>query len=71
MNYGQFFTMIPEATLVAILIIAFVADFVSAKSAERKWFNPLMCLLLVGQTAVSLLQTEPATAFGGLSTPFL
>ena len=66
MNYGQFFTMIPEATLVAILIIAFVADFVSAKSAERKWFNPLMCLLLVGQTAVSLLQTEPATAFGGM-----
>ena len=27
MNYGQFLNMIPEATLVAILIILFIADF--------------------------------------------
>ena len=39
MNYGQFLNMIPEATLMAILVIAFIADFASSKSVERKWFK--------------------------------
>ena len=29
MNYSQFLNMIPEATLMAILIIVFIADFAS------------------------------------------
>ena len=41
MNYSDFFKMIPEASLVAILIVLFVADFATAKAEERKWFNPL------------------------------
>ena len=40
MNYNDFFKMIPEASLVAILIILFVADFISAKTEESKWFKP-------------------------------
>ena len=66
MNYGQFLNMVPEATLVAILIIAFVADFVSAKKEARMWFNPLMCLLFLLQTVVSLFMCEPTTVFGGM-----
>ena len=62
MNYGQFLNMIPEATLVAILIIAFLADFASSKNTERKWFHPFMCVLFVCQTVVSLLsQRQPPT----------
>lgn len=46
MNYNDFLKMIPEASLVAILIILFVSDFVTAKKESRKWFNPLACVLL-------------------------
>lgn len=56
MGYAQFLTMIPEAFLVAILIIAFVADFASAKNSDRKWFNPLMCLLFLVLTIICLFQ---------------
>ena len=64
MNYGQFLNMVPEATLMAILIIAFIADFASAKKAERRWFNPLMCIMLLAQTVVTLYCNEPASVFG-------
>lgn len=47
MNYSQFLNMIPEATLMVVLLITFIADFCSSKSADRKWFNPLVCLLMV------------------------
>ena len=66
MNYGQFLYMVPEATLMAILVVAFIADFISSKHAERKWFNPLMCLLMLGQVVVSFLQTDTVQAFGGM-----
>ena len=58
--------MIPEATLVAILVIAFIADFATSKNASRKWFNPLMCVLFVAQVIVTLLFNEPTTAFGNM-----
>lgn len=66
MNYGQFLYMIPEATLMAILVVAFIADFISSKQTERKWFNPLMCVLMLGQVIVSFLQTDTVQAFGGM-----
>ncbi len=66
MNYTDFYKMIPEASLVAALVILFVADFVSAKAKERKWFNPLACLLLLLNTIICLLPLEATSAFGGM-----
>lgn len=68
MNYTEFYKMIPEASLVAVLVILFVADFVSAKSQERKWLNPLASVLLLLNTIVCLLPLEPTMAFGGMYT---
>ena len=68
MNYGQFLNMIPEASLVAILIIVFIADFCSSRSEDRKWFNPLVSVLLIAQIVVCALTLEPAEAFAGLYT---
>ena len=46
MNYTDFLKMIPEAVLVAILIITFIADFATAKKTEvRKWMNPLVSIM--------------------------
>ncbi len=42
--------MIPEAVLMAILVIVFIADFASSRKSERKWFNPLVCILMLFQT---------------------
>ena len=56
--------MIPEATLMAVLVIVFIADFASAGNKERKWFNPLACLLMLAQVGVSLMQTDAVSAFG-------
>ena len=58
--------MIPEATLMAILIIVFIADFASSRKGERKWFNPLACLLMLVQVVVTLVPQEPTSAFGGM-----
>ena len=66
MNYSDFFKMIPEASLVAILIVLFVADFVTAKTEERKWFNPLASVLLLLNTFVCLIPMDAQTAFGGM-----
>ncbi len=66
MNYGQFLNMIPEATLMAILVIAFIADFASSKSVERKWFNPLMSILLLVQTVVTVYFNQSTSVFGDM-----
>ena len=66
MNYSQFLNMIPEATLMAILIVVFIADFASSRKGERKWFNPLACLLMLVQVVVTLVPQEPTSAFGGM-----
>ena len=66
MGYIQFLNMIPEAMLVAILVIAFIADFATSKNTSRKWFNPLMCVLFVAQVIVTLLFDEPTRAFGNM-----
>ena len=66
MNYSQFLNMIPEATLVAILVILFVADFALSNSTKK---HPVMrCLthtLLLLQL-VPCLMAAPAEAFGGI-----
>ena len=66
MNYSQFLNMIPEATLMAILIIVFIADFASSRNSERKWFNPLVCILMLAQVIINIFPQEPVSAFGGM-----
>ncbi len=69
MNYSQFLYMIPEATLVAILVIVFAADFVTHKQAERKWFNPFVCVLLLAQLLINICPgEETVSVFGGIYT---
>lgn len=66
MNYSDFFKMIPEASLVAILIILFIADFISANKEDRKWFNPLSCVLMLVNTVICLVPMDAQNAFGGM-----
>lgn len=67
MNYGQFLNMIPEATLVAALIIVFLADFALMKNEKKhSTLSSLTCLLLLAQTAVCAMASDPAQAFAGL-----
>ena len=68
MNYSQFFNMIPEVILMAILVIVFVADFASSKTSERKWFNPLVCLLMLVPVLYGFCpeSAETVTVFGGM-----
>ena len=66
MNYNDFLKMIPEASLVAILIILFVSDFVTAMKESRKWFNPLACVLLFINTILCLTITSSENAFEGM-----
>ena len=68
-DYSQFLNMMPEATLVAILIITFIADFCTSRNPgeeSRKWFNPLVCVLMAGHLVMNIFPTEAATAFGGM-----
>jgi len=58
--------MVPEVTLVAILLIVFIADFVSANSKLRQWFNPLVSVLLFAHVAINIFPTEAASTFGGM-----
>ena len=67
MNYTDFLKMIPEAVLVAILIITFIADFATAKQTEvRKWMNPLVSIMFCVLTVVCLLPLPAVHAFGDM-----
>ncbi len=76
-DYSQFLSMIPEVTLVALLIIIFIADFATAQrvvlpNAESKavspraWFNPLVCLLMAVHIVINIFPVIAATAFGNM-----
>ncbi len=58
--------MIPEAVLMAILVVVFIADFASSEDKDRGWFNPFVCILMGVLTLVCILPLEPKTAFGGM-----
>ena len=76
-DYSQFLSMISEVTLVALLIIIFIADFATAQrvvlpNAESKavspraWFNPLVCLLMAVHIVINIFPVTAATAFGNM-----
>ena len=67
MNYSQFLNMIPEATLIAFLLIVFCADFALSKcenKLSKLWGLSVGALLL--QTCLLFGTMEPAEAFGGI-----
>ena len=67
MNYSQFLNMIPEATLVALLLIVFCADFALHKDENKfskLWTLTVGALLL--QTCLLFGTMEPTMAFGGI-----
>ena len=64
MNYDQFLEMIPEAALVAVLLIVFFADLF-CNNKKVKTLGILSTLLLLLPLAASAL-AEPTMAFGGL-----
>ena len=70
-DYSQFLNMIPEVTLVVLLVIVFIADFCTARKPTdatdtRKWFNPLVCILLFVHIVVNIFPTADATTFAGM-----
>lgn len=66
MDYSQFLNMLPEATLMAILVIVFIVDF-AFKNSESKHSALYMVigLLMLAQIAPCAI-AEPTSAFGGL-----
>ena len=52
--YKDFLKMIPELSLIILLVVTFILDFASSKKAERKWFNPIACLLMLVQVGICL-----------------
>ena len=66
MSYSQFLNMIPEAVLVLLLIVVFIADFATSKQAERRWFNPFVSVLMLAAVVVSAIPWEPQSLFGGM-----
>ncbi|NPD91488.1 NADH-quinone oxidoreductase subunit N [Xylanibacter muris] len=65
MDYSQFFSMIPEATLMVALVIVFLADLILKGENKHSALSLLTGVLLVSQLAVCFMQT-PAEAFSGL-----
>lgn len=62
--------MIPEVTLTAILVIVFITDLFTATKPggqqSRRWFNPLVGMLLLGHILINIQTAADATAFGGM-----
>ena len=85
LDYSQFFHMMPEVTLMAMLVIVFIIDFATAHKAPivitddktapspRPWFNPLVCAFMLIHILLNCCPTESATAFGGMyaTTPMI
>ena len=67
MDYSQFFNMIPEAGLMAALVIVFLADLILKGEKKHSVLSMLTGILLVAQIAVCFT-AQPATAFAGLYT---
>lgn len=65
MDYSQFFNMIPEAGLMAALIIVFLADLILKGNKKHTILSLLTGILLVAQI-VLCYTSQPATAFSGL-----
>ena len=74
MNYSQFLYMMPEVTLVVLLLVTFVVDIATSQKIKtlaptdkrRSWFNPMICLLMFAHILINLFPIETHTVFGGM-----
>ena len=74
MNYSQFLYMMPEVTLVVLLLVTFLADFSTSQKIRtlaptdkrRSWFNPMICLLMFAHILINLFPIETHSVFGGM-----
>lgn len=72
MNYIQFLNMAPEAILVAVLVITFIADFIAHGKENKSWMNPLVCVMLLGAAVATVFVGDQSQSlFGGayVATP--
>ncbi|EFA96752.1 proton-translocating NADH-quinone oxidoreductase, chain N [Hoylesella timonensis CRIS 5C-B1] len=66
--------MMPEVTLVVLLLVTFVADFATSQKIRtlastdkrRSWFNSMICLLMFAHILINLFPIETHTVFGGM-----
>ena len=65
MDYSQFFNMIPEAGLIAVLVIVFLADLILKGEKKHSVLSLLTGALLVCQLGVCFL-AGPSSAFSGM-----
>jgi len=65
-DYSQFLNMIPEVSLVLLMVIVFVADFITANKRYRGWLNTLVCALLLAHVALTISVGVSDSAFGTL-----
>lgn len=66
MNYNDFLKMIPEASLMLVLVLTFICDFCSTGKKNRSWFNPLVCVLMLAHIVINVFPTAEVSAFGGM-----
>lgn len=65
MDYSQFLNMMPEATLMVVLVITFLADLIFRGEKKHATLSVLTGVLLILQVGSCFL-AEPASAFEGL-----
>lgn len=65
MDYSQFFNMLPEATLMGVLIVVFLADMFVGKDSKHKVLSTLTGILMLAQVCVCIV-AQPESAFAGM-----
>ena len=65
-TYSDFLNMIPEAALMFALVVLFIADFATANKAERRWLNPLACILMLPVIVAPLACGPEVHLFGDM-----
>lgn len=67
MNYLEFFSMLPEISLLAIFVLIFIFDLIAPTGRARHYFHSFVCLLMPIQVVICMLGcSEEQTLFGGM-----
>lgn len=65
-DYSQFLYMLPELTLLLVLVAVFVVDFMTADERDRDGFNTIVCGLLLIHILLTLGDSAKDQLFGGM-----